>query len=401
MDKVKHIKSLEKVKLVLGNGFDLHCKLQSSYNDYYLENRTKYNEIISWTDSFIKLLDSGQSFYEIDLETNYKNYNVWDYLLAFEKHRFHRNEKDIKWCDIERLIFNSLVVKDICYASIDWNKTYIIYSQKLRTSDIYENAISNIIYLKRNGELFYSEEKYFEFLLDELKMFENEFGSFILNRQINKKRKWFALDLPNEKYFKCVKKTLDDLGGLHNLVSIDSFNYSYFDNRMLNEHTKIVYNHVNGNFEFPIFGIDTTLNPYDKRYIFTKSYRRMELNMGLPNYINDPAFVHLIIYGHSLNEADYGYFFSMFDRMDLLNSSSDSSIVFAYSIYKENEEDKIMHNLRIAVSKLIYKYALFKKMESPERIIDYLYLQNKIIYFEVPELTEYMYNYPNHFDIKE
>ena len=47
MDKVKHIKSLEKVKLVLGNGFDLHCKLQSSYNDYYLENRTKYDEIIS------------------------------------------------------------------------------------------------------------------------------------------------------------------------------------------------------------------------------------------------------------------------------------------------------------------------------------------------------------------
>ena len=401
MDKTKYIRSLEKVKLVLGNGFDLHCKLQSSYNDYFLENKSKYDRIVSWTDSFIKLLDAGNSFYEIDLDLGFENYNVWDFMLAFEKHRFHRNEKDIKWCDIEKLIFNSLVVKDICFASIDWNKAYKIYSQKLRTSDTYENIISKIIYLKKDGENFFNEEQYYEFLLDELKLFEYEFGLFILNRQINKKRKWFAIGLPNEKYFKCVQKTLNDLCNFHSLVSIDSFNYSYFDNRILDGHTEIVYNHINGNYKCPIFGIDTTLDPYDKRYIFTKSYRRMELNMGLPDFTNDPAFNHLIIYGHSLNEADYGYFFAMFDRMDLLNNSSNSSIVFAYSIYKENEEERIMHDLRVAVSKLIYRYALFKKIESPERLIDYLYLQNKILYLEISELSGPVFDYPNYFDIKE
>ena len=400
MDKAKYIKSLEKVKLILGNGFDLHCKLQSSYYDYYLVNRNKYDEINSKISNFIELLDSGHHFYEIDLKINQDNYNVWDFLFAFEKHQFYRNEKDIKWCDIEKLILNSLVVDGICYAPIDWSKVYKIYTNKLRTSDVYESIVANLIFLKKDGEKFGGEEQYYKFLLEELKLFENEFGSFILNRQININRRWLARDLPNDKYFKCVKRTLKDLCNLDNLVSIDSFNYSYFDRNSIENRIEILYNYINGNYESPIFGIDTILSPYDQRYIFTKSYRRMEANMLSTDFMSDPPFKHLVIYGHSLNEADHGYFFSMFDRMNLLNSSLDISVVFAYSIYNENKE-KILHDLRTAVSKLVYKYALFKKIESPERLIDYLYLQNKILYLEIPELSGPVFDYPNYFDIKE
>ena len=402
MEKTEYIKSLANTKLVLGNGFDLHCKLQSSYKDYYLENKGKYNEILSWVDSFIQLLDDGKSFYEIKLKINFDEYNVWDFLLAFEKHRFSRNEKDYKWCDIESLIYRSLVVKDICYAPIDWAKAYMIYSQKLRTGDTYENAISNIFYLKKNGEEFHGEDEYYHFLLDELKKFEVEFGSFILNRQINQNKRWFSIGLVNDKYFKCVEKTLNDLCILNNIVSIDTFNYSYITQSEIGGiDFKGAYHHINGDFAAPIFGIDSTLSPSDKKYIFTKSYRRMEASMDSNEYNDDPPFEHLIIYGHSLNEADYGYFFSMFDRLNLIDSLANSLLIFAYSIYDETKKSQILIDLKINVSKLIYKYALFKKIESPERIIDYLFLQNKIIFQEIPELTGLVYNFPSHFDIKE
>ena len=39
MDKSEFIKSLQKVKIVIGNGFDLYCGLKTKYKDYFDHNK--------------------------------------------------------------------------------------------------------------------------------------------------------------------------------------------------------------------------------------------------------------------------------------------------------------------------------------------------------------------------
>ena len=48
MNKSDFVKSLRKVKIVIGNGFDLHCGLKSSYEDYFDYYKHKYDYIKSW-----------------------------------------------------------------------------------------------------------------------------------------------------------------------------------------------------------------------------------------------------------------------------------------------------------------------------------------------------------------
>ena len=47
MTKTDLMKNLTDVKLIIGNGFDLHCKLSTSYRDYFLHDMDKniYNII--------------------------------------------------------------------------------------------------------------------------------------------------------------------------------------------------------------------------------------------------------------------------------------------------------------------------------------------------------------------
>ena len=42
MNKIEFINSLKNVKVVIGNGFDLHCGLHTTYSDYYCKNYKKY-----------------------------------------------------------------------------------------------------------------------------------------------------------------------------------------------------------------------------------------------------------------------------------------------------------------------------------------------------------------------
>ena len=81
----------------------------------------------------------------------------------------------------------------------------------------------------------------------------------------------------------------------------------------------------------PIFGVDNheifeidsgeNDNWDDPRIIFTKSYRLIDNHV---NSIRNTAFQKkvdtIIIYGHSLNRADYSYFESIFDMYDVFNS---------------------------------------------------------------------------------
>ena len=51
-NKKKSIHNLTDLKLVLGNGFDLHCHIKTKYSDYFNTNKLKYEYILNWSKKF-------------------------------------------------------------------------------------------------------------------------------------------------------------------------------------------------------------------------------------------------------------------------------------------------------------------------------------------------------------
>ncbi len=99
-NKFKVVHDLKKVKLILGNGFDLQCHLKTSYSDYFLFDSSKNDALKNWTEIFESKAE-GYLLFQIN---NHKSiwrelkgfdyFNIWDilfYLVSFEN-------KDIcKW----------------------------------------------------------------------------------------------------------------------------------------------------------------------------------------------------------------------------------------------------------------------------------------------------------------
>lgn len=61
----------------------------------------------------------------------------------------------------------------------------------------------------------------------------------------------------------------------------------------------------------------------------------------------------LIFYGHSLSEADYSYFQSLFDLYDIYNQAF---LIFKYSVYDKEKAYEIKKVVFHSITKLIKKY---------------------------------------------
>ena len=84
MTKEQFIKSLSKVKLIIGNGFDLHCNIPTSYKNYFLHDEYKNDSLDAWINKFLPKLDDFVDFNK----GNYRDFwvpfehfdkaNIWD-----------------------------------------------------------------------------------------------------------------------------------------------------------------------------------------------------------------------------------------------------------------------------------------------------------------------------------
>ena len=72
--------------------------------------------------------------------------------------------------------------------------------------------------------------------------------------------------------------------------------------------------------------------------------------------------------------------------INVLDLNKSNVIVFAYSIYDENQKEDIKLNLRLTISNLICEYAISKGMSSPNRLLDSLTASGKIIMYEIPNI---------------
>jgi len=415
--------------LILGNGFDLSCKLKSQYKDFFeyifnennssnyklnfwlcifreLSQQDKFMKKNTWTDIESQILNqlryieflSDRGFldtYHFKIEKgkmereisdrislyekfNYSEaemisttFNVIKYL--FENDHFLVKEKDGK--DIEELENTKLSFDDLIYTlQTDLRELEDAFSTFL-SNQIYSNIPNN----KKNSENYLSqfgkEYSYSSFNLIT--------ALFVSNYKVNKS---------NAPLLELIRKSnnyseINDIdtssiasfpiGRNYQLENwILSFNYTIPLNfkRLRNVHGNIIDRNI-------IFGID-----YDKvnsffdtePVNFTKSFRILDSKIN-NSTIPLSNLDNILFYGHGLGEADYSYFQAIFDTVDLYHGKT--KLIFYWNQFNDKDQYKIIIE---RVTKLIEKYGqTFSNKDHGRNLFTKLLLENRIIFREV------------------
>ena len=394
--------------LILGNGFDLRCGLRSTYKDFFRSS----------------ILDTiGEPFGLKQLQAGVSGF--WEALLL---EYYKVNDKDdYNWCDIETIIKDTLL--DIYFGKNNPDRSINqgIYSKATKYLNKFTvglgldklNPIEKFLFdycvkfisLNNNGltETIKSLVKHF---LQQLYNLEKRFCKYLKEQIVNPNNK---TEMNEEYIIKAVnllasltgfvhykfnkiddfittetKKHLMDVFDNLNDVFIVNFNYTaLFD--ILEVESPCFYNNVHGklcnnacmngcNKSNIIFGIDDNLiqsqGTSSELRLFSKTYRKMlsankYLTVLPPNESNPIA---IKFYGHSLSEADYSYFQSIFDYYDLYENSN-VSLTFYYSKGFENSD---------AVYKLISIYGKsLTNQAQGKNLIHKLLLENRLKIIEI------------------
>lgn len=360
----KKIKQL----LIIGNGADKHLGLPSLYLDYY--------NSLTYVEKFSNLLTG--------LATN-QTYN---------------------WADVESLLLKILVV--FYYSDASDLREALSPSEQILSVNNYEkfgktvikNAIYNRMSLEeiqriRTGTLkFLIEHRWFEFssrntsdekafkkdkekiykhIMNQVTEFENQFKSYLQTK---------VKEFPKDEYEKKSKEFIDFLlkAGVYlpNNDEYDnriiSFNYTpiFEPKRVLPFYVTNVHGKLEGEV---ILGIDAHENA--KFMEFTKTYRIMTQNDNgiMPTF--DKDIDKIKFYGHSLGEADYSYFISIFDAVDLYGSSV--QLIFYYNDFEGHEGTAHKREQVSAVYKLINHYGTtFQNQEHGKNLLHKLVLERRI-----------------------
>lgn len=376
------MKNNSSIKLVLGNGFDLFCGLKTKYIDFFDNRKKKYKEIEKWECSFIHRDEILYHYVKGDVD-NWSDlweplsteFNIWDIYFVLEV-----GEKDYKWCDIETEMLKTFINDE---KKFNWNLVFNMVCNR-EPNYIYSTEHEKLMaaYIIHKAPNILTCVDFYAFLLQELNKFEKNFGVYVRNEYvINYEDKV----LPN------AKKIIDFFKneGLGKIISTETFNYT--DNNIKSRSNKISIfekiHHINGDYSNPIFGIDSSkINVESPIVFFTKVARRMQ---GLTQINNDSFstfgsnFDTLVIFGHSLNEHDYSYFFPIFDYLDMTNITKNTVLVFAYYIYDEEKRNSILLDVTSRIIRIIDAYEAYAGVKKTHRLIDSLTAQGRIILKEI------------------
>lgn len=367
--------------LIIGNGFDLQCKLKTKYTDFFSKKygidflTEKYIEkfpeqtVIQCKqkaiDFFINVFK--EKLYNLNVEKFIQsNSDSYGYLINYFKQIFRQNFSDFEptltnwdiifissyvlmsnsdkfqWVDIEKMIFKTVTI-------VFKNKKEIFSNSEFPNDQARMKFINIVQYcFKDNKDLSTS-------MLDSLKKFEKSFALYIKNLIYKSK----------DHYFKRSEKLLKYLTSSYNeeIVHLDVINFNYsldenIVNQMIHEkrfsnitfnswtnihgvaswndsYTRSQINKLHSNYKRlapPIFGIDwhdisDTTNDIDfndPRIIFTKSFRLIDNqvnNMRDKKHQFQKNINKIIFFGHSLGHADYSYFESLFDIYNIYDSN--------------------------------------------------------------------------------
>ena len=114
---------------------------------------------------------------------------------------------------------------------------------------------------------------------------------------------------------------------------------------------------------------------------FSKSYRTLE-NSLLSNIRLSKDIKNILFYGHGLGEADYPYFQSIFDSIDLYHGNT--RLIFFWDAYDENRKLELHKEMLKKVVNLIEKYGqTFSNKDHGRNLLTKLKVENRILIKEI------------------
>ncbi len=370
-------------KLTIGNGFDLFCSLNTRYNDFFESKSQK--EVCKYIEDFREAFNSYGDV--IDNNFNYdlsQGITFWDVLFYEDPNR----ELKHKWCDVEKFLFNFFYEKNNNESDFNLIYSNVITFVNTKSVDLYELSyrlkLPCLFCLMKTKVK--NKDEFASFLLQELQDFEKKFGDFVSKEFKNNYDNFI-----NYYYYfinECIPHNL-------NIVEMDTFNYtpietikSGYNKRGVQINLTQMIKHINGDYNLPIFGIDSSkFKVSNECYIFTKTYRRITSDFFEEKNIQineNSTFKDLVIFGHSLNEQDYNYYFPIFDYLKLMDITSDSKVYFLYNIYDEKKRSKIKKENVKSLYSILNAYEEYKSGKNKDyRLIDTLSSRGRLIFKEV------------------
>lgn len=352
--------------IILGNGFDLTCGLKSKFSDFY-NNRT------NGTNSIESIPEDER--------------NVWDVILS------EKRKNDSLWCDIESLISTYVFQDDGSSSRLDQMYEAMIwtidYSNPLHP-EIPNNAVYNYVSTCLGKENV-SQEELTSFLLTSLKDYEHIFASYLEEQVENNK----AYRERAHENFAAIRDACIEKAQRKNYeTSILNFNYTTPFKSENPQLGIVAARNIHGSLDRmdTIFGIDGKgVAEDDPALPFTKTYRLMSLEQYKTETVKlcDSNTSFIKIFGHSLSRADYSYFQSIFDTVNLYGGNT--KLVFLYKKYPNKpdntvDEQAIREELYSRISHLLYEYgSTLDNKDHGKNLMHKLLLEQRLLIKDVDE----------------
>ncbi|HFK2537166.1 AbiH family protein [Enterococcus faecalis] len=316
--------------IILGNGLDLSCNLKSSYNDFYIQRFS--SEIVEY------FKDTSQ--YIGTPPKDSKNYGFIELILLA---RLEGKDKEIYWRTIEDEIAELI------------NERYAYHPKKIARK-LYQTSVTKEIRVERVVKCL--EERAKKRTLSTSDNYANLMEEFKKSiSQLEKEFKKYLIQNVEQSYFYGA-----NIRKMYNYLTEEKKDETYVLNfNYTNNDRKLFYEYVNvhgalSNDENIIFGIDESIVKDDYNlYDITKTYRKIQLDSKLNNQSKSfPKEIKKIkFYGHSLGEADYAYFQSIFDYFQIYDSNV--QIIFYYYNYDPSRD--LLSRQTNSIVKLLKDYS--------------------------------------------
>ncbi len=375
MENNESIKQL----LIIGNGFDLACGLKSSYKDFfydlYIDNPTKYrltNTDNYWFLIFRTFLRTYSSYipYWTDIESQILeelinidfliNHNLISSLNS--KINFSTIKSEIsKYVNSMSTSFHSYNTDSILQTYLTLNKCF----------EQHYFIDANSILKQLKNDLMKLESDFILYLNCELERCNNKYSlrsDLLLNKLQNQRL----------SYIRPRRHRQSSHSNMSSVKSREIISFNYTQPKVKSSIRNI---HGNLNDKNIIFGIDydNIFSQFKKHPIeFTKSFRILENKLD-SNVSISSDIKYVLFYGHALGEADYSYFQSIFDTVDLYHSETE--LVFYWTQFGMKNQ----YNIQVEkVTSLIEKYGkTFSNKDHGRNLFTKLLLENRIHFKEI------------------
>ena len=367
--------------LILGNGFDLNCHLNSRFQDFFESKVASIKENIKSYDDSNRI---ASNIWYILFYLAFYDDQMNDNLRIFVK----RPSSDILWMDVESLIKNVLVgdIKNSkCFenrfAIRNVNFLHFISNTIISQKDyiLGDDDQTNVLIRFMKTRVIRGRFDVYRFFYNELLKFEKDFSEYI--KECVSKTVYYK---NNASYL------LNKLVSENETFSLISFNYTDIFSDISSNRIGKDINNIHGIAgKSIIIGFDSSDVNDNKTGIIklSKSWQKMNLDsskFGLPS---KESIQYIKIYGHSLGDQDYSYFHALFDFYDIY--SSNIIIVFYYTEYGEtpNENEEIRNGFVSKIYSLLNDYTIKSgKEKQVKTIISKLQLENRLLIRTIPKL---------------